>query len=105
MVLALTACQGSAPASTTTISPTATTTPPTNNVDAAAIYRQNCSPCHGVNRQGGVGPNITAASLQSRGRTDQYVRETIANGRGGMPSWKDKLAAAQIEALVAFLRN
>ena len=81
---------------------TPTTTPA---IDAAPIFQQNCAPCHGANRQGDVGPNITAAALQSRGRTDQYMRDTITNGRGGMPAWKDKLTQAQIDALVKFLRS
>ncbi len=81
-------------------------TSPTQAAGAGAdLFRQNCAPCHGLDRQGDVGPNLTAAALQSRGRTDQYIRDTITNGRGGMPSWKDKMYPAQIEALITFLRS
>ena len=82
-----------------------TTTPPDPAIDTAAIFTQNCAPCHGANREGRIGPNLTAASLQSRGRSEQYIRDTITSGRGGMPAWKDKLSSAEIEALAKFLRT
>ena len=105
---------------TTTVAPTTTTAAPTTStppatiepsptttpaIDAAAIYAANCVACHGSNRQGGIGPALTAAAIAARGRTDQYLLETITNGRGGMPSWRDRLTQAQIEALVSFLKS
>jgi len=92
--------------STSTPTPTATATPTsTPAINAAAIFAQNCSPCHGAERQGIVGPSLKAVDLQARGRTDEYIRDTITNGLRGMPSWKDKLSPAQIEALITFLRT
>ncbi len=81
------------------------TPPDVTPSEAANLYLQNCAPCHGTERQGVVGPSLKAADLQARGRTDDYIRQTITNGRGGMPAWKDKLSSAQIEALIKFLRQ
>ena len=92
LVLMLAACAGGS------------NTPPPG-IDASAVYAQNCSPCHGADRQGRIGPNLTAASLQSRDRSEQYILNTITNGRNGMPSWKDRLSPAEIEALAKFLRR
>jgi len=84
--------------------PTPTPTP-TPAINAAAIFQQRCSPCHGTNREGVVGPSLIAAALQARGRSDEYIRETITNGRGGMTAWKGTLSSAEIEALIRFLRS
>lgn len=104
-----TTAQPPSPSSAPTITSVATapTAVPidTSGIDAAALFQQNCAPCHGLQRQGVVGPSLTAAALQSRGRTDQYIRDAITNGRGGMPVWGGKLTAAQIEALVQFLQR
>ncbi|MGG1660930.1 YqzM family protein [Brevibacillus sp. NRS-1366] len=32
---------------------------PTANIDAAAIFKQNCASCHGQNLEGIMGPNLT----------------------------------------------
>ncbi|MBI2287919.1 MAG: cytochrome c [Chloroflexi bacterium] len=81
-----------------------TTTPPPT-IDAAAIFLQNCYHCHGIDREGIIGPSLKAEALRERGRSDTYIRETITNGRGGMPAWKDTLSPAEIEALIKFLRS
>ena len=96
---------GTTTSSPSTAPPTSTAPSPTATIDAPAIFAANCAACHGANRQGFVGPELTAAALQSRGRTDDYIRDTITNGRNGMPTWKGKLTPAQIEALIRFLRS
>jgi mono/diheme cytochrome c family protein len=82
----------------------ATTTAPTATT-AAAVFARNCERCHGADRRGQIGPNITAGALQSRGRTDEYLRDTITNGVRNMPTWKGKLSPEQIEAIIKFLRS
>ncbi|WP_042463030.1 cytochrome c551 [Neobacillus dielmonensis] len=50
--------------------------------DAAEIFDQNCSSCHGGNLQGGMGPNLT--KVGSRYSQDE-IRNIIKNGKGAMP--------------------
>lgn len=75
------------------------------DVDASALFASNCAGCHGANRQGGVGPALTADVLQAK--TETQVRDTISNGRPGtvMPAWKDKLSGSQVDALARYLKG
>ncbi|RWR13571.1 cytochrome c551 [Siminovitchia fortis] len=51
--------------------------------DAEAIFKQNCSSCHGENLEGRNGPN-----LQKIGGTlsQDEIHDVIENGRPGMPA-------------------
>jgi cytochrome c551 len=71
-------------------------------VDAQAIYKKNCVSCHGDNLEGKVGPNSNIAKVGSRLQADQ-IAAVIANGRGGMPSFKGRLQDAEIGALADWL--
>ncbi|NGQ95105.1 YqzM family protein [Brevibacillus sp. SYP-B805] len=51
-------------------------------VDAAALFKANCSSCHGQNLEGIVGPNLT--KVGSKYSADE-IANIIKNGRGGMP--------------------
>ncbi|MFD0050228.1 cytochrome c551 [Actinomycetes bacterium NPDC127524] len=51
--------------------------------DAAKIFENKCSACHGQNLEGAVGPNLT--KIGSKLTTDQ-IKKTIANGKGNMPA-------------------
>ncbi len=68
-------------------------------------YQSSCAGCHGVAREGGVGPGLTVDLLME---DDEFYAATIRDGRSGtaMPAWGSVgLADAEIELLVAFLRN
>src|ERR1051326_8978596 len=101
----------------------------------AAIFENNCRPCHGDQGQGieGVAPALNAADLLVgapqpprlqaigwAGSTPDYIRATIAGGRprasaafanypNRMPTWGQDyggpLRTDQINALVAFIMN
>lgn len=50
--------------------------------DAAKLYAQKCSSCHGQNLEGGVGPDLTAVG----GRLSaEEIAGIIENGQGAMP--------------------
>jgi mono/diheme cytochrome c family protein len=88
--LVLAACGSSS--TTTTAAPAGPSTTAGGAVDAAALYAQNCagSGCH-QDLPGGSADDIKAA---------------IENGKGSsMPALKDKLTAAQIAALSAWVAN
>lgn len=71
--------------------------------DAAAIYADNCSSCHGASRLGGTGPALIPESLTSlRGGA---VTTVIAQGRPAtqMLGFEGKLSAGQIEDLVKYI--
>ncbi|MDA5107618.1 MULTISPECIES: YqzM family protein [Brevibacillus] len=55
---------------------------PTANIDAEAVYKQNCASCHGQNLEGIVGPNLTKAG--SKYSADD-IAKIIKDGKGGMP--------------------
>ncbi|HEY0823093.1 MAG TPA: cytochrome D1 domain-containing protein, partial [Ramlibacter sp.] len=71
--------------------------------DAAVLYRAHCAACHGEQRVGGMGPALLPESLQ-RLRRDEAAR-VIREGRPAtqMPAFGDKLAAADLAALSAWI--
>lgn len=75
---------------------------PAEAVAAEELFQQNCAKCHGTNRTGGRGPALLPSRLTEEASV--YI-DTITSGRGGMPSFEDKLSTEEIEALVAFLQT
>ncbi|EFM12440.1 cytochrome c class I [Paenibacillus curdlanolyticus YK9] len=72
----------------------------TTAADAEKVYQANCIGCHATDLAGGVGPNLQKVG----GKLSQdEIKTTITNGRGGMPSFKDKLSDAEITALSSWL--
>ena len=68
--------------------------------DPQKLYAEHCASCHGADRLGGVGPALLPENLERLRRPE--ATETIAKGRVAtqMPGFADKLAPAEIEALV-----
>ena len=78
-------------------------------------WKSKCASCHGVEgkadtdlgKKAGI-PSYADAAFQ-KGKTDQQLKDAIANGvktdKGEMDGFKDKLDAAQIDALVAHIRG
>jgi DNA-binding beta-propeller fold protein YncE len=69
--------------------------------DGKKVFTSNCGGCHTLARagtNGSVGPNLDdlkpAAAL---------VKTTVKNGAGTMPAFGDKLSAAEIDAVAAFV--
>ena len=74
------------------------------------LFQQNCSSCHGLNGEGGVGPALNSKQFLSSA-TDQQIRSIIAVGVPGtaMSAWSQDhggpLTSEQIKALSTFLRG
>jgi ubiquinol-cytochrome c reductase cytochrome c subunit len=85
-----------APSPTGAPSPTASPSPP-GELSGRQIYQQNCAQCHGVNGEGGIGPNIQ--DITDVARAEQAVR----TGPGAMPSFEGVLTDEQISAVARFV--
>lgn len=69
------------------------------------FYAASCASCHGLDREGGIGPSLTIEALTE---PDQRYIATIRDGRAGssMPAWGAAgLSDAEIRTLVAYLRT
>ena len=65
------------------------------------LFVNNCSACHGSKGQGGEGPNLHGLKL-----SDAAINSIVATGfKGEMPSFKSKLKAPSIKALIAYIRT
>ena len=78
--------------------------------DGAALFKQNCAPCHGTD--GGAntpaGKSTKAKDLRSpavQKKTDEELANQIRNGKGPMPSFKARFKENEIGELVAFIRS
>jgi cbb3-type cytochrome c oxidase subunit III len=75
--------------------------------DAAATYKTKCAGCHGQDGKGveSMGtPNMTDAKWQAKHST-ALITGVINNGKGQMPGFKSSMAAADVKAMVAFIRS
>lgn len=68
------------------------------------LFVQNCEVCHTkpLLTAGYYGP---ALSRNAQGGDASAMREVIANGSARMPGFKSDLAAAQIDAIVQYLKT
>jgi len=74
--------------------------------DSASLYKTKCAVCHGADGAGKSamkGTDLRAAEAQKQ--TDAQLQEAVANGKGKMPSFKDKLSKDQIAGLVTYVRS
>jgi len=73
------------------------------DADAAlVVFKANCVACHGVNLEGGVGPNLTKIG----GTMTQVQIETqINNGGGVMPGFKTTIKPADVANLAKWLET
>ena len=69
----------------------------------ALLFWDKCSGCHGVERQGGVGPALIPQRLSEA--DSEELKETIDNGRPGtaMPPWRDILTEQQEDDLIDYI--
>lgn len=78
---------------------------PQEKAPAAAkeLFASHCAGCHGAEGKGGIGPDLTVASLKF-GRTEAAIGESIRSGRpDGMPAFGNQLSAEEIAGLTAFV--
>ena len=66
-----------------------------------AEFQGACATCHGMQGQGGYGPEIDKNTLLTQ---QGPLTALLLNGRGNMPPVGDTWTAAQVKALVAFTK-
>jgi mono/diheme cytochrome c family protein len=81
-----------------------------NAQTAESTYKAKCAACHGADGKGdtAVGKSMKLRDLRSadvQKQTDEELTAWIANGKGAMPAYKDKLTSDQIKQLVEFIRQ
>ena len=93
-------------------SPSLAASTPDEFAATRAIFKKNCSQCHGEDGTGGTKtvdgkklkvPNLTAG--HALGHFDQDFIKQITKGGDGMPAFKDKLTPEQINELVHLIRH
>jgi mono/diheme cytochrome c family protein len=72
----------------------------------SAIFRKSCSVCHSIHSgETKVGPSLYGVLREGSGRSEETVRQVIANGKGTMPAFKEKLDPHEIDDLLEYLRT
>jgi cytochrome c6 len=75
----------------------------------SAAFRTKCATCHGPDGSGSeVGksmniPDLRSAAVQKL--SDAELAQVIADGKGGMPPFKNSLSEEQIHGMVAHIRS
>jgi len=64
------------------------------------IFDKNCAKCHGKD---GTKRLLGAKNLQKSVLTTSENYEIITNGKGKMPSWKEKLSTEQVNQVIEYL--
>ncbi len=65
------------------------------------LFRNSCAHCHGIDAHGDEGPDLHGLQV-----SDRYIARTITRGiKGEMPSFAQKHNAADISALIAYVRS
>ena len=74
------------------------------------VFVNQCAQCHGMDGKGGnrpgIGmvPTLTDPAWHAR-KSDDQLASTIAHGKGRMPPFMQKLAKAELEGVVAYIRT
>jgi cytochrome c6 len=76
----------------------------------ASLFKSRCAGCHGADGKGdtGIGKSMHLRSLASpevQKESDKELTTMIADGKGAMPAYKDKLSGADIKELVGHIRE
>jgi cytochrome c6 len=78
--------------------------------DAPATYNAKCAMCHGADGKGAtqVGKkmgirDLTSADVQKM--SDEELIAITTKGKSKMPAYENKLSAAQIKDMVAYIRQ
>jgi putative heme-binding domain-containing protein len=83
-----------------------THTKPDNLGSSAALFHKYCAACHGLNGNGGRGPDLVSGRW-THGSTDADLQRVIANGVTGsdMPAFRDRFNQQDYSKLIAFIRS
>lgn len=82
------------------------------SINPAVTYAKSCATCHGKDGRAKTfkskhhehARDLTDARWQTD-VTDERIFNSISNGKGKMPAFKQKLTNEQIESLVAYVRG
>lgn len=77
---------------------------PEPDASGEEVYLQTCAQCHGADLEGGAGPALGATSPAAE-QPDEFLRMTITDGRGRMPSFRRSLSPDLIERVIDHLRE
>lgn len=110
LVLALAGCggddEGGGSADTGTTTEEQQTTE-TGGAEASAegkqVFTENCGGCHTLADAGTNGQQ--APNLDELKPDEAEVQQQVTNGGGGMPAFKDKLSAEQIQAVATYVSS
>ena len=77
---------------------------------AAAVYKSNCAPCHGVEGDANTaaGKAFKVPAFTSEAVVKQSDADLLAiakNGKGKMPAWHDKLSEDQLKDLITYIHG
>mgnify|MGYP001482874682 CR=1 FL=1 len=78
---------------------------PDRAVDAEAaqqIFRSMCLSCHGDQLQGGLGPALAHVGSEL---TKEQLYRTVADGRGGMPAFGNRLSEDELITVATWLAS
>lgn len=78
--------------------------------DAAATFKAKCAMCHGADGKGDtpVGKKMGIRDLTSpdvQKMSDDELTAITTKGKNKMPAYENKLSAAQIKDIVAYIRQ
>ena len=82
-----------------------------SDVDAEALYNQNCARCHGVDGRGDANMKLAMplADLTRpetmKSRNPEMIERVIMAGQGQMPAFGKSLSALKIQSLAGYVRR
>lgn len=78
---------------------------PERQTELRNLLKRDCGACHGLTLKGGMGPALLPEALA--GKSDDFLAETILNGRKGtaMPPWKTFMTRDEAFWLIGVLRG
>ena len=69
-------------------------------------FNHNCQQCHAVYEgQGSFGPNLNAEMKKPHHKSAAEILKIMREGKGKMPGYASKLAPADMDDLIAYLRT
>ena len=74
-------------------------------LEGREIWGDQCSRCHGSDGGGRSGPRLNGGRVIERYPEVADQVDLIVQGRGGMPAYRDRLSAAEIDAVVRYTRE
>jgi mono/diheme cytochrome c family protein len=74
--------------------------------DGESVYLENCARCHNLDGQGfpRIYPNLAGNPLVTL-HDSAPVIETVLNGQGSMPAFKNSLSAEELASVISYIRN